>query len=348
MRHLTKEQLLFELHRYPGLVPVAIEIRTRQLEWLDLETYHFYEGFFHKGLDGFAALKRVRSEQSSERFATDLDVLGDQRILVDSIYPTGFIFHAGRCGSTLLTRILARDRRHLVIGEAEAHNQVWRALTNDGGAALNSSDEKQQIYKHLLLAMGRKRLPRHEAYFIKFTSFNILFFNFIRSIFPEVPALFLYREPLDMLASYAKAPPRWLDSKQQTFRRLLVKTSPDGREAENALDAPADAVAAFFTAGLRAGENGARYLNYAELNPANLPAILSFLNVSATTKQLTTMESQFRFDSKVDHGATAFVGSAKRQETPSIEECASGKLRQLYDELAQADCNVVVSHGTTA
>lgn len=340
MRYLTKEQLLLELRRRPGLVPVAIEIQRRQLEWLDLETYHFYEGFFHKGIDNFAALKRARTGRLVESFITSVDVLDDQQILVDSIYPSGFIFHAGRCGSTLLTRILARDRRHLVIGEAPAHNQVWLELTNNGEVALRATEKNKQVYKHLLLAMGRKRLPVHEAHFIKFTSFNILFFNFIRDVFPDVPALFLYREPLDILASYEKNPPGWFASKQEPFRRFLTKIAMDGGEPKAGCDSAAAAVTAFFVAGLRAGESGARYLHYTELSSAKLPSILRALNVSSTKSQLSAMQSQFGYDSKVDHRATRFVANAQPPDTPAIEERSREILEQLYDQLVQSDSNV--------
>ena len=340
MRHLTLDQLLFELDRRSGLIPTAFDIGRRKLVWIDLEAYHLYEGFFHRALDSFAALKQSRPTPASvAEFVTDSDVLSDRRVVTDSIYPTGLIFHPGRCGSTLLARILARDRRHLVIGEAAAHNQVWLALTNNGEVTLTTSEENQQVYKHLVLAMGRKRLLGHEAHFIKFTSFNILFFDFIRSVFPDVPAIFLYREPVDILASYAKKPPGWFNSNQEPLRRLLAKATLDVGEAQDAFGSAANAVVAFFTAGLRAAENGARYLNYTKLNPDNLPVIMNALNVSLTVNQLTTMQSQFKFDSKVDHRATRFAGS-RVQDTLAIEERSRDRLRRLYDQLVRSDFNV--------
>jgi len=338
MRHLTKEQLLLELRQRPGLVPVAIEVHSRQLEWLDLETYHLYEGFFHKGIGNFAALQRARTGRSLESFKTSLDVLDDRRILVDSVYPTGFIFHAGRCGSTLLTRILARDRRHLVIGEAAVHNQVWLDLTNNGESPL-LTEKNIEIYKHLVLALGRKRVPDHQGHFIKFTSFNILFFNFIRRVFPDVPAIFLYREPLDILASYERNPPGWFDSNHKSFRRFLTKVARDGSEPQAGFDSPAAAVTAFFAAGLRAGKNGAKYLNYTQLDPAKLPAILKVLNVSGTPRQLSTMQSQFRYNSKVEHRSTPYVTGERSLNAPAVDECSRKGLERLYDQFVRSDSN---------
>jgi hypothetical protein len=340
MQNLTKEELLLELRRRPGLVPIEIEVRAQRLRWMDLEAYHFYEGFFHRGLENLAAQQQARTGNPLERFETDLDVLHDPEIIVDSIYPTGFIFHAGRCGSTLLTRILARDRRHLVIGEAAAHNQVWMALSNKANHA-PALAERQEAYRHLVLAMGRQRIAEHEAYFIKFTSFNILFFDFIRSVFPDVPAIFLYRKPLEVVASYAKDPPGWLHSSQTDLKLLLASAVASGSEIEDAFTSPANAVTTLFAAGLGAGDNGIRYLNYADLTPDNLPTILRTLNAGATAKQLATMQSQFKFDFKVDDRATDFVARVRLANLRSIDEPSTERLRMLYDQLVESDLNVM-------
>jgi hypothetical protein len=342
MRRLTNEQLLSELRRRPGLIPVDIDTRTRRLHWLDLETYHVYEGFFHRGIERFEQLKQLRGGLPSHlRFVTDLSVLGDGQILTDSIYPTGFIFHAGRCGSTLLARILARDRRHLVVGESAAHNQVLLCLTNNGSVKLTPTVENKTVYRNLVLAMSRRRLPSHHAHFIKFTSFNILFFEFIRSVFPDVPAIFLYRKPAEVLASYTARPPGWFDSNQQALRRLLAKATAEECAEEDIFASPANAVAAYFAAGLRAGESGTRCLNYDELTPGNLAAILKVLNLSPTVEQLTAMQSQFRFDSKADNRTAEFVRRRRLDVAPHVECSARDRLKHLYDQLAQSELNVI-------
>jgi hypothetical protein len=49
--------------------------------------------------------------------------------------------------------------------------------------------------------MGRQRTSEQKAYFVKFTSYNVLFIDFIKAAFPDVPCLFLYREPGEVLVS---------------------------------------------------------------------------------------------------------------------------------------------------
>ena len=207
MQHLTTNQLLFELDRRAGLIPTVFERGTSKLLWIDLETYHPYEGFFHHAVARFAALKQSRHGSASiAEFVTDSNVLADSRILTDPIYPSGFIFHAGRCGSTLLARILARDRRHLVFGEAAAHNQVWLELTNNGAVAPEITEENKQIYKHLILAMGRRRLPntrRTSSSSLRSTSCSSLSFA---PFFQTCRRSFSIASPIDVLASYDEKP----------------------------------------------------------------------------------------------------------------------------------------------
>lgn len=179
--YLTETQMAAEIAARPGLIPVALEGDSSLVRWIDLKKYHCYEGFFS---DSLAVYRGLPGKQPRE-YTCALKTLASLRVPEDSIYPTGFIFHTARCGSTLLTRVLARSRAHLVFGEAAPHNQIWRAL-----AGFNNRES--EIYRKLLLLMGRRRLPSYCAHIVKFTSFNLLRFNFIRAVFPDVPVLVLF------------------------------------------------------------------------------------------------------------------------------------------------------------
>ena len=345
MRYLTIEQLLSELEHRPGLVPIDLDSTKRHLVWLDFDTYHFYEGFFHKSLDRFIAIKKSRPTSSAVvTFVTDLNVLRDPRIITDSIYPNAFIFHAGRCGSTLLARVLAGNRRHLVISEAPTHNQIWLTLVRADSKRPEATEENKQIYKRLILAVGRRRLPEHHLHFIKFTSFNILFFEFIRSVFPDVPAIFLYREPGPILDSFVRNPPGWLTSKDEALAKLLDSFLGDKCEPRSE-QSTAQLLIEFFEAGLRAASAGARLLNYSALNSQNLPAILDALGIpriGTTNQQLALMRNQFQFSSKEDYRLSVFsapssVERHKRNIAPQLME----SLEKVFEELRRCDSNVV-------
>src|SRR5262249_39014531 len=189
------------------------------------------------------------------------------------------------------------------IGEAAAHNQILLALTDGGRTSLQTTFAQQTIYRNLLLAMGRRRAPEYTRYFVKFTSFNVLFIDFIRSIFPTVPAVFLYRALEQILASFERDPPPWLDQNQDGLRRLLtmrmkLRQRTDIRLMEELL-------AEFFYAGAVITD-GVKLLNYEDLQAEHLPEILNALNVESTDGQMRRMQTQFAFDAKEENRERPF------------------------------------------
>ncbi len=300
IRRLTQDELETERTRRPGLIPVAFR-SADELVWLDLTDLHCREGFFSESLEVYAREKGDRREG----FLTAIDTLFSPAAVEGSLPPTGFIFHAGRCGSTLLAKSLARSSRNIVFSEASLHNQAWKvagARTVEG-------------YRRLILAMGRPRLPSHSRHLIKFTSFNIMQYGLIREAFPDVPALFLYREPGAMLASYRLGAPGWLG------RDAGIGAVWDSAEA---------AIDAFYRAALGVRTPGFRTLDYAELKPSVLPSILEFFGMDATGEELADMEAEFAWDAKSGLTAKPFVRPVR--EIPAPPEV----LERLYGELRAA------------
>jgi hypothetical protein len=336
--HLSAEQLVRELQRRPGLIPVEIDLSRQRAVWLDLNGYHCYEGFFHRSLQILSALRRVQG-QPEEMVTSDLSALQSEQVLTDHLYPTGFIFHAGRCGSTLLTKALARARAHLVFGEAAPLNQIWAVLTDGWRRAARWNEEQQALFKHLILAMGRRRRAEHRAYFLKFTSFNLLFCDFIRRVFPDVPALFLYREPRETLSSMLNNPPGWMRSPEVRLRAVIAGASvADVQHCETRAYAER-ALTNFFAAALRAGAGGLRYLNYEQLTADRLPLILQAFQTEVTPEELRALQDQFCYYAKSDYGARAFPTPVRRQGV-AAEDGVSGELTGLYQALARSPFNL--------
>jgi hypothetical protein len=292
---LSNEVLLLELASRKGLIPIAITEKGEQMIWQDLENYHFYEGFFHKSLSTFAALKGGNVEQ----FITDVSVLKNQSIATGSLYPTGFIFHAGRCGSTTLTKVLARSRRNLVIGESDQLNRIWQTLTQNGAIPLLPSADNLAMYRALVLAAGRKRVKTHQRYFIKFSSFNILFFDFIHAAFPDVPCIFLRRPITEILTSWQKRLPGWLGTDDPWMMELLSEKAGAGLK---------EIVEGFFRTASAKDQSLLKHIDYQNLNTEGLPKILADFNVFPEADELQLMASQFHFDAKTEFNKKKFGG----------------------------------------
>lgn len=296
-QYLSKEDLLLKLEEYPGLIPVSLDIENEQIIWLDVEKYHFYEGFFHQSLYLFSAFK----QSNVTSFTSDFNVLKDAAIVSDSLKPAGFIFHASRCGSTLLAKVLSRSKENLVLSEAGPHNSVWQVFSKNGTVSIDHDPENKLIYKNLLLAMARRRLDSHQRFFIKFTSFNIHFFEFIHSVFSDVPALFLSREIPEILDSLKKRQPDWWESDNLSFLKALI-----GRE----MTSEREVVEGFLE---KASEQDSKHLtqiDYKMLKSENLSFILDFFKTKPSEKELSLMKTQFLFDSKSDFKLKKFQGSS--------------------------------------
>jgi hypothetical protein len=269
---LSRTNLVSELHRLPGLIPVSIEPTERLLHWVDLGQYHCYQGFFRDAL----ALHRALLAREPETFISEMEILDQNLDAEGYVPPTGLIFHAGRCGSTLLARVLARSRKNIVFSEAAAHNQIWRCIPEDNRYGYAR-------YRNLLTAMGRRRLPSYANHLIKFTSWNIVKFPFIRSALPTPPALFLFREPVRLLESYKREVAPWME-----------KVTGIG----NVWTSPEAAIKSFFEAALAVRDSRFRVLEYTDLTPGSLPEILHYLGGSVSPAELTQMSMEFRFDAK--------------------------------------------------
>ncbi|MGZ3872329.1 MAG: hypothetical protein ACXVJD_05405 [Mucilaginibacter sp.] len=275
--YLENTSLLNELQQRKGLIPVGIDTEKQQLTWTDLGLYHCYEGFFRKSIQVYSSLKTDITS-----FTTQLDILEDDRIAGDYIYPTGFIFHAGHCGSTALAKSLARSRENLVLSEPAPLSQILTVFDADGGQA---ASKNKHIYRNLVLAMCRRRVPTHRHAFIKFTSHNIHYFELIHSAFPDVPAIFLSRDAPGIVASFRRQPPGWLR---------------DGMDLE-------EKIKEFLAKANSISSRALKHIDHAAVTAENLSMILNYFKVNPHETALDLMKSQFTYDAKVEFNRKKFV-----------------------------------------
>jgi hypothetical protein len=293
IQRLTAQGIIDKLATYKGLIPSAIITDGKEILWQDIESYHFYEGFFHKSLNTFTALKG----QNIAQFITDVSVLKNQIPVSNSLYPTAFIFHAGRCGSTNLAKVLARSRQNLVISESGPLNRILQSLTLPGKSAPEQSSENLSMYRNLVLALGRQRVKTHKRYFIKFTSFNILFFDFIHAAFPDVPCIFLTRPVDEILNSWQKKLPGWLGTQAPWMMDLLSEITGAGLK---------EIVEGFLRVAAEKNSSVLKHIDYRTLTAEGLPQTLAHINVFPDNDEMEQMASQFRFDSKAEFNKKLF------------------------------------------
>ncbi len=305
----SRSEMELETARRPGLIPVAFKSVQGEVIWLDLNEFHCSEGFFHESL----TLYSQRYGDQREWFISPFDALFSPVVAGEYLQPSGFIFHAGRCGSTVLAKSLARSRRNLMFSEAAAHNQIWEVLP--AVCAARAMMSPGDAYRALILAMGRKRLASYSAHLIKFTSYNIVQIGLIREAFPDVPALFLFREPGEVLESYRRGAPGWLTADLGYGMKWP--------SAEAAVDA-------FFRAALSIEDSHFRCLDYRHLTPRMLPSILKYFGMEFAEDELAQMSEEFAWDAKSGLQPKPFVSPVRNIPR------APGGLEDLYEQLKVA------------
>ncbi|HVW11123.1 MAG TPA: hypothetical protein VHC90_21205 [Bryobacteraceae bacterium] len=275
-RKLTEDEFRAEHTARPGLIPVDLDAVQRIAAWVDLQNYHFFEGSFRRSLATYTALL-AGAPQPAEPWQciSSLDFLQSAPPPTDSLNPSGFILHAGRCGSTLLAKVLARSPEHLVFGEGGPHNHIWPVINA-------SPHPAPELLRNLILHTGRPRLRSYKAHLVKFTSFNVMRLETIQAAFPEVPVLFLFRHPAEMLASWRRGKPGWMG----------VDTG-----IGTVWHSPESAISDFFEHALRAGDR-LRLLDYSDLSPRMLPGILDAFHLDPPAADRELMRAEFAWDAK--------------------------------------------------
>ncbi len=297
---LSAKDFIEEWLKRPGLIPTNIDVDAKKIIWTDIGKYHFYESFMHKSVNMFYRL----SQNKVQTFATDFEVLLDTGITQNAIYPSGFIYHVGRCGSTLLVKALARSRAHLVLSEPGPLNQILFSFRNKAENSLDGNEDHKKIYRLLVLALLRHRVASHKHAFIKFTSYNIQFFDFIHSIFPNVPALFLTRNCAEVVDSYQKKKAGYFDLSAPDLQFLTGSDRLDiAQIMQNNL-----AVSQLYPDAVL------KKMDYTQLNRTSFFQILTHFNCSPTSKDLALMQAQFQYYSKNDFSRQIFQLGDKNTE----------------------------------
>ena len=164
------------------------------VDWGHLGAQRFTEPFFAQTINSCVR----HPADLLFRHQTQLDDLGDIAARQPGVQPTGFIFHMSRCGSTLLTQMLAAAPANIVLSEAGPIDEILRGHFLNPGV---TDELRVQWLRWLVSVLACRRQPAEKNVFIKFDSWHVMFLPLIQRAFPGVPWIFLYREPLEVMAS---------------------------------------------------------------------------------------------------------------------------------------------------
>lgn len=93
--------------------------------------------------------------------------------------------------------MLAASPRNIVLSEALPIDCVLRLESVNPG-------EKEQLLLAVINALGLKRYLEEERLFIKYESWNTFHLPLIKQLFPDVPWVFMYRDPIEVMVSHQR------------------------------------------------------------------------------------------------------------------------------------------------
>jgi Sulfotransferase family len=240
--------------------------------------------------------------------------------------PSGFIFHMSRCGSTLVSQMLAACADNVVISEAAPIDEVVRARQVQPAL---SEDEQARWLASIIGALGQPRAGGRRL-FVKLDCWHTLSLPLFRRAFPDVPWVFLYRDPVEVMVSQRKMPGMQMIPGAFGPELLGIAPTLDRREdyCARVLARICEPIAQQHSLG------GGLLVNYRDLPDALWTAILPHFGVAASAEERATMEETAKFDAKEPSFAFTPDAEAKqRAASAATRAAASERLGDIYGRL---------------
>lgn len=173
------------------------------VEWGYIGQQRYTEPFFDDTLQRLLAhpFNRVFRQH------TPLDTLTERVHSHPGLPLHGLIFHMSRCGSTLVAQAFAALSDSVVLSEPASLGILleWQIAAPSGDAGAAAS-----LLRGLLSALGQPCRTADRRLFLKTECWHICHIDRLLTALPGVPWVFLYREPLQVLASHARMPSVYL------------------------------------------------------------------------------------------------------------------------------------------
>lgn len=316
-----------------GWMPVdAVVVEGRPgLSWLNMAGVDLAEPFFQQTVD------RLKSEHPDlrEEF-TGFDALVQLEKTFDSVAPTGFIFHSSRCGSTLLANACRALAGSIVLSEPPAVDKLIARFITDTDAQGTKAMLYSVFLRAAVNALAQRRTGEERHLFVKFACCTTSQIERVLRIWPGVPWVFLYRDPVETIVSNMRNPPSWLMDEDHRVLAAIIGGSPEAVAQMDAEELCARAIASFFATAHRVANDGALLLNYNQLSTAEIANVLNFFGIEPAAAEMETIARQSHVYSKAVTGARAFVADAETKQqlaTDTIREMAERWANKPYQLL---------------
>jgi hypothetical protein len=309
-----------------GWLPVdAVVVDGRPgLWWMDMSDVSLAEPFFQQTVERAKAENSQRGEQF-----TEFDVLLQLEKALDSVTPTGFIFHSSRCGSTLVANACRAITNSIVLSEANAIDKLVARFITDAPEGTVKESLYSVFLRGVVHALGQRRTGSEQHLFVKFACCSFAQIARITRIWPNVPWVFLYRDPVETIISNTNNVPPWLLDNDRRVLASIAGTSSVEIAEMRLEELCARTIGSLFSTAHRVAGANSMLVNYNQLSVPVIFSVLRFFKVSPSANELSAIERGSRFYSKEASGTRAFVA-----DTAAKRELASDLIREMAETWA--------------
>jgi hypothetical protein len=303
-----------------GWLPTRIQPLANAVAWADFrDSEPLSEPFFHQ------SVSRVCASTGSREVITDLAALEAIDSVCEPLEPTAFVFHISRCGSTVLSNLLRQDPSHLVIAEPGPVNDVLVAAQGLDDATT------EQLLRSVIRVLGQRR-RQETKYFIKLSSWCVLHLPLFRRLYPSVPWVFQYRDPVEVMVSNLRAPGYWMRVyAEPAVAALVTGFTADEIRAMTAEEYCARVIGAFFSSAL--ATHGGMFLSHHELGEPIITRLVDRFGLTLSDPTTADMKRALLVYSKDPSSTVAYVADAddkRASASAAVLACAGMHVESLY------------------
>jgi len=313
---------------FSGWIPTRIFWRDSRpmVDWAYLGGRRFTDPFFAQTVE--SCLRHPADLLFHHQ--TPLEELGEIAATQPGLRPTGFIFHMSRCGSTLTSQMLAALPSNIMLSEVEPIDDILGSHFKHPHVTV---EQRAQWLRWLVSVLAWRRSPAEKNVFIKFDCWHVMHLPLLQCAFPDVPWIYQYREPVEVMASAMKQLGRQMIPGVLDARMFGWDAATVGKMSLH--EYTARVLAKLCETALietRAGRG--KLLNYQQLPAAAWPALLKHWQVDFSAEEVQRMLNAARMNAKNPVLPFAPDSEAKRKSVPSeLRELTERWLDGVYQAL---------------
>ncbi|MDN3583368.1 sulfotransferase [Mucilaginibacter flavus] len=275
-------------------IPYKLISKGEQMQccWLNTFGQPFSKPFFDETI---LQLKGLSSRHPAVASVSDLSMVEEWAEGLNSIEPTAFIFHISRCGSTLISQLLAASGKHIVLPEVPFFDQLLRLPHQHANFTSKAVSELLRI---AVRYYGQKKNECEQHLFIKTDSWHMFFYKQLRELYPNTPFILMYRNPNEVFSSLKKIP--GLQSVPGLIEPEVIGFDAT-EQLPHSLDIYISKVLEKYLQqylNIIATDDKFLLLNYSEGPIPMIKKIASFVNITLSEQDVTTMTERSYYHSK--------------------------------------------------